>query len=129
MLSIRPARRAYPWRFSMEKIVASLKRRLLFQTIALTVSGLKPRALSAVQRDAEEWLEVDDHGNVVPKRGSPTTLHTLTEHLKRVSPYYFGDGDEKAGKGAAMKTIKFGDSDALSRNLDDVAEGRVSVTP
>ena len=109
-----------------EKTIEKLKRRLLDAQVALTVTGLAPGALSKVQADARELLEVSDEGDVIAKKGSPAELGTLEAHLKRTAPFYFsGAPAGEPVKGG--KSIAWSDSQAISENLEEIAAGVVAA--
>lgn len=120
--------------------LAKFKREKLNNAIATSVKGLAEGALPKVQRDAAEMFDIDDDGNVVAREGAPLgpggkplSLETLTDYLIEASPFYFpssggAGGQGGRGQGGGRKpTIAFGDSAALSANLEAVAEGKMEV--
>jgi hypothetical protein len=106
--------------------LSALKRRILELEVAANVTGLKPGALAAAQRDAIELLDVDEGGQVVPRKDGPTTLSTLAAYLRKSSPFYFTDTGAGA-KVPSSKTIRWDDGQALSQNLEAVADGTVGI--
>lgn len=121
------------------KYESAWKSERLDNQIARKVSGLADGALPKVQRDAREFFDVNEEGEVVTKEGAPLgpggkplTLDNYGDYLLDTSPFYFppsGGAGGQGGQGRKGKTqvIDANDKEAFANNLEKIASGEVTA--